>query len=120
MLLKEIEEELKRVEERLRELSAERAALMRLRSRAQLYPTVSIRTRRRSSLDRAISEDQILAVLTTAGRPLRSSEIYKRLRSTSLAIKEPTFRSHLTRMHRKGIVSSDGNRPALWTVNPTS
>ncbi|NVK47375.1 MAG: hypothetical protein HWE33_13820 [Rhodobacteraceae bacterium] len=110
----ELDREIKDIDRRIEELRAERDALARVRTRAELYPSSANRAPRKNSLNREIIEGRILAALGEVGHPIGSKALYDRIDKLHIDMKPSTFRSHLARMKEKGLVSNDGNKPAKW------
>ena len=110
-LLREIEE----VNAKIQSLEDERKSLQRLLASARSKDKVARSVKRKNSLDRAVVEACIHEALS-GGRPLRSSELRKRVASVVFYMNENTFRSYLHRMKEKGLITQHSGRRGIWTL----
>lgn len=113
-LLRELEE----VSAKIQSLEDERKSLKRLLASARSKDTVARSITRKNSLDRAVVESCIHEALSEK-RPLRSSDLRKRVASVVFAMNDNTFRSYLYRMKEKGLITQHKGRRGVWTL-PTS
>lgn len=111
-LLREMEE----IRQRIAELEQERQALQRLLVRARQENITLGEVGRKNSLDRAVIEQKVCDELRTAGKPLRSFELIRLARSVVHNLKDSTFRSHLHRMKKRGLIRNSKNRAGVWEL----
>ena len=110
-----LEREIDEIDRRISELRDERDALVRIRSRAELYPNAASKVTRKNSFNRELIEGRVLVLLGELGRPAGSRELFDKIDKLHIKkLKPSTFRSYLARMKEKGLVSNDGNKPAKW------
>ena len=110
-ILREIEE----ITHKIQSLEDELKSLRRLLATARSKDKVARSVKRKNSLDRAVVEASIHEALSE-GRPLKSSELQKRVASVVFSMNENTFRSYLHRMKEKGLIENYNERRGVWSL----
>ena len=109
-ILKDIEE----IETRIRELETEKLGLKRTLMRLRREDIASKEVRRKDSINRILIEKRILEELKSNKNYLNSKELYHVSRSVVFDLNENTFRSHLHRMKKRGLIKNFKNKRGLW------
>ena len=99
------------IEIKIKELQEEKSALYRVLIRIR-RGNVSIRdVSRKNSMNRIVIEDTIKNLLESNKNPLKSNYIYTEVSKLIPDLKSTTFRSHLHRMEKKGLITkANGGR----------
>lgn len=113
-ILNEIEE----INVKIQGLEDERKSLLRLLASARSKDKVARSVKRKNSLDRAAVEACVHEALSE-GRPLKASELRKRVSSVVFSMNENTFRSYLHRMKEKGLITQYKGIRGVWTLPNT-
>ena len=110
----DIKAHIRDVETAIRNLIHEKRALENLLVKLVSKEVAGENTNKRS-YTRIYNEEKIQQALRTKITGLRFKELASYLRRAGVDIKEPTLRSHLTRMNAKGVIKHD-YRSKLWSL----
>jgi len=110
----DIKAHIREVEETIRNLQHEKRALENLLVKLVAKEVAGENTGKRS-YTRIYNEEKIQQALRTKSHGLRFKELATFLRRAGVNIKEPTLRSHLTRMSSKGVIKHDYTTK-LWSL----
>jgi alkylation response protein AidB-like acyl-CoA dehydrogenase len=112
--------ELARIERAIAALGAERNALQRALTRARQRRFGNLTVTRRNSHTRILAENEILEALRAAeDHTLSTRQLQKTARTINPEIKPATFRSHLHRMKKRGLIIQKSGRHGIWTLSPS-
>lgn len=108
--------ELEDIQKRIASLEAERASLERLLVKLRRENLTKHEVTRSNSIDRIMVEKQTLEFLEKFDRPVPTAKIYNYVRITIPELKENTYRSHLHRMKKRGLINSPKGRRGIWEL----
>ena len=98
------------IDNRIKELKSERAALERLLLDARRENVQNREAVRRNSTSRILVENSILKTLKRSNLPVSNRDLYLNARAVVYNLKDSTFRSHIKRMKDAGKIAPRGNR----------
>ena len=101
--------ELARLRNRIREMQLEAKSIERLVLRLR-HENIAVRdVTRRNSAARILAEEAILRELRNAkGKTLSSVQLRDAARRADYSLKDATFRSHVHRLSKRGLITSPG------------
>lgn len=99
---------------KMRELAADRQALERQLMIARRENTYLNDVSRKNSANRVLVENRILEVLRAAPKPMANALLYREARDANHDLTNNTFRSHLHRLKKRGVIESAGR--GLWKI----
>lgn len=105
-----------RVEVRLRELQAEKAALQRLIMEFRREDPQKREVGRRRSIKKAVMEERILEMLRVAPRPMSSGLIHERLLAAGHDVNPSTLRSYVRRLAERGLIEKSTSEFPGWRL----
>jgi benzoyl-CoA reductase/2-hydroxyglutaryl-CoA dehydratase subunit BcrC/BadD/HgdB len=111
--------ELEEIGVKIQSLEDERKSLLRLLASARSKDKVARSVKRKNSLDRTVVEACIHEALSE-GKPLKSSDLRKRVASVVFSMNDNTFRSYLHRMKEKGLITHHKGKRGVWTLPNTN
>jgi hypothetical protein len=118
-LERQILTELGRIERNIAGLRAERDALQRTLSRVRQQRLGNLGTTRRNSHSRILAESEIVDALKKAPeKTLTTAQLLKSEIAINPDLNPTTFRSHLHRMKKKGLIVAKGGQRGVWTLPP--
>lgn len=103
------------IDKEITKLREERSRLERMLWRARRNRNNIRDVNRVNSLDRVIIESRILQVLRSSKSSVPTKSILHSVIMTNYKINESTFRSHIHRLSKKGLIIQEGGR-GNWTV----
>jgi hypothetical protein len=116
-LERQILTELARIERNIVSLRAESDALQRTLSRVRQQRLGSLTTSRRNSHARILAESEIVAALKNADqKTLTTGQLLKLEAAINPGLNATTFRSHLHRMKKKGLIVPKSGQRGVWTL----
>ncbi len=107
--------ELKNIEDRIKELEAEKRALQRQLAKAKTERTGLQTATRKNSLNRVVAENSVIEMLKRERNPVTTKKLYKNAQLTNYDLKENTFRTYLHRMKKRGIIKT-GHFSGSWVL----
>ncbi|MCF1450529.1 hypothetical protein FS815_27535 [Agrobacterium vitis] len=113
-----LQREIEEIEARIRELTNDKAALQRqlMKARRESVPLSDVH--RKNSVTRVMIESRIVDALRSAPGPLSAKELLFEAMHVDFLLKASTFRTHLHRMKKKGLIQTVGKR-GFWTLPAT-
>ena len=109
LLERQLLSRLDEIERQIVDLTAERTALQRLITKARRENLTARDVIRKNSFDRVLVENRILELLGEAGSAYRTDHLFHVAKSVRFDLKGATFRSHLNRLKRRGLISHAGH-----------
>jgi hypothetical protein len=105
---------------RIRELSHQKYSLEQILIRARQQSEFVTRTdvTRKNSINRALVEGSVLQALAAAKKPIRVKNLFANAQGVTPSLRENTFRSHLFRMKKRGLVTSPTS--GMWQLGAAS
>ena len=110
-ILLEIEE----INSRIRDLTLEKIALQRQLVKAKADNSGVKNNVRKNSINRVMIETKVIESLEKAIKPMSTKALYKIGMVANFELKENTFRTHLHRMKKRGVIENGGNR-GKWRI----
>jgi hypothetical protein len=104
------------IENRIKDLEAEKSALERLLLRTRQENVDARDVPRKNSVNRVLIERKIFDALNKAQKPLSNRDLYFEARSVVINLNENTFRSHIKRLKDAGKLVPIGNQ---WKLPDT-
>ena len=108
-----IVQKISEIDNKIKELSADRLALERLLLDARREHAAKTEAVRRNSGKRILVESSILKALRRSSGPVSNRDLYLSARAAVFDLKESTFRSHIKRMKDAGKIVPNGKRWSL-------
>jgi hypothetical protein len=101
---------------RIRELSQQKYSLEQILVRARQQSEFVARTdvTRKNSINRALVEGSVLQTLEAAKKPVRVKNLFVNAQGITPSLRENTFRSHLFRMKKRGLIASPAS--GMWQL----
>ena len=103
------------IEAKLKDLTAEKLALQRQLMKARAERTGLADVNRKNSIGRVLVENKIIEALSEASRPMSMRSLFIEARLASFDLRESTFRTHLHRMKKRGLIEPGGHR-GWWRI----
>jgi hypothetical protein len=109
--------ELTDLERKIGEMVRERESIQRILLRLRAQNAVIRRTdvTRKNSGERILIETSILETIQNAKKAVPTHRLYSTAQSIVYHLKENTFRSHLHRMKKRGLIKN--KRPGEWEMS---
>jgi hypothetical protein len=101
------------IDNKIKDLSGEKAALERLLLNARRENVQNKEAVRRNSTSRILVENSILKTLRRSTSAASNKDLYFNAKATVYNLKDSTFRSHIKRMKDAGKIVAKGNRWVL-------
>lgn len=102
------------IRSKMRELAADERALERQLMIARRENVSLSDVSRKNSANRVLVENRILEVLKEAPKPVTNTSLYREARNANYDLTDNTFRTHLHRLKKKGVIESAGR--GLWRL----
>ena len=118
-LVPKLQAEIRAIDVKIADLSAERHALMRIleRTKSEVFPVAG--TTRKSSFGKVVVEQEILQTLRRREVAVSSADLLAAARSVRYNLKPVTFRTHLHRLKARGLITnSDEKGRGYWLLSP--
>ena len=113
---KRILADLEGIEQRLRELTIEKNALIRQLARARAEREGLQFSVRKNSMNRVLAENSVLKSLREKDGELNFNTLYLNAKDTNFDLKESTFRTYLNRMKEKGLIGPSRKYRGHWAL----
>ena len=112
--------ELASIERRITNLTGEREALRRMLTRVRQQRFGNLAVTRRNSHARILIENEVLDALREANdHSLATHQLLRAATGVNPELKKTTFRSHLHRMKKRGLIRPRPGQRGVWTLPPT-
>lgn len=108
--------ELSNINKQIADLTEERRVIERLLVRTRRDELAINDVTRKNSVGRLLVEQAVLGRLKKSLKPVKSRELFNAAKSADYELKESTFRSHLFRMKKRGLIAAEKGRFGEWTL----
>ena len=108
--------ELAEIEKRIKELTNDKYALRRLLVKAQKDDLVNRQITRKNSANKVLIETMTLNTLRDGKTPQKTEMLFRAAKTVDTNLKRNTFRSHLHRMKKRGLIANPTNVRGTWKI----
>jgi len=116
-LVGKLEAEIRAIDLKISDLSAERHALTRILERTKSEVFTAAATTRKNGFSKVVVEQEILQTLRRREVPVSSADLLAAARTVRYNLKPVTFRTHLHRLKAKGLITnSDEKGRGYWSI----
>jgi predicted transcriptional regulator len=118
-LLAKLASEIRAIDLKIADLSAERHALTRILERTKSEVFTASGLTRKNSFSKIVVEQEILQTLRRRQVPVSGTDLLAAARTVRYNLKPVTFRTYLHRLKAKGlIINSDEKGRGYWSISP--